>query len=189
MSIKNKPPKYLTGESDISEDSLVWVIHTGPPFLMAAVRPKGMVGMHLHCWPPTVQTSIPPAQLADIISKLASIWAEYVEQLPGLPDSWGYTFDDLAVPPKHIYVDAAFGTEWEGVLHTQEPVFIFRFSDDGMADYFYPITDILELWAGKSPNEITELVQQIARDAFDFFMDFRKNEAEEFERMEIEDQK
>lgn len=112
-------PKYALGNSS-PHDEMTWVVRLRDPFMLALVEPMGLVGMRLHCWPPDVKKTRPEGKITKLCRTMASIWAEDVEQLPGLPSQWDYVFREQFHPPPFLMIDN-YHSHWSGILRIKAP--------------------------------------------------------------------
>ena len=108
-------PKYAISNA-WPDDPHSWIVRLRNPFLAALVEERGLIGMHLHCWPASVEHAIAPRKLARIIADMAAIWGEEIEHLSGLPSAWSFSFDEKFAPPEFMVIDGAQGTECTGIL-------------------------------------------------------------------------
>lgn len=98
-------------------DQLVWLLRTRNPPILALAEPRGILGLRLHCGPPELQHQIPPDKLHQHIAKLAEMWCAEVDQLPGLPEAWDYTFTEtppVAIP--HYFLCDNESSRFTGIL-------------------------------------------------------------------------
>ena len=114
-----KLPTYALAEEKPADPSS-WVIRLTKPVLIARVEPR-IPGHRLHCWPSSARL-IDEAVLNEIVGQMLAFWEGELDGLAGLPDKWGYVFDQKAVLPAFLHIESgdleaiyetATGTIWK----------------------------------------------------------------------------
>ncbi|MDR2982008.1 MAG: hypothetical protein LBV12_07140 [Puniceicoccales bacterium] len=115
-------PRTAVASEWPESEECIYVCRLANPLIVALVQPVGDGNsLHLHAWPPEVESAISPVKLTRCLARMAACYGAQVENIGHrVPKEWSYDFGMLREVPDHLFLDN-HEAGFTGILRTAQP--------------------------------------------------------------------